>query len=197
MTQEFEGFIFQTVADDPATVGHIQGLIDKVWPDFITESDAPKGHPLPWDRMGVYRRWPELQFVLRDPQDGELVAAVNGLATAWDGDAQELPDTGWNWVMYQGARDHDRGLEPITGSALAVTIDPARRGRHLSSLALRALAQQCRAMGLRRMLAPVRPTWKARYPITPMAVYCRWTNAEGLPFDPWLRVHARHGGDNC
>jgi hypothetical protein len=39
----------------------------------------------------------------------------------------------------------------------------------------------------------VRPTWKARYPITPMAVYCRWTNAEGLPLDPWLRVHARLG----
>jgi hypothetical protein len=47
--------------------------------------------------------------------------------------------------------------------------------------------------GVLRFFAPVRPTTKARYPITPMSEFMRWQNAEGLPLDPWLRVHVRLG----
>jgi hypothetical protein len=50
-----------------------------------------------------------------------------------------------------------------------------------------------RAAGYTRLIAPVRPTWKHRYPITPIAEYMRWTGPDGLPFDPWIRVHARLG----
>ncbi len=28
-----------------------------------------------------------------------------------------------------------------------------------------------------------------------MQDYCRWRNAEGYPYDPWLRVHVRAGGN--
>jgi hypothetical protein len=28
-----------------------------------------------------------------------------------------------------------------------------------------------------------------------MERYARWTRADGLPFDPWLRVHARLGAE--
>ena len=38
------------------------------------------------------------------------------------------------------------------------------------------------------------PNWKARYPLTPIKRYAAWTRPDGLPFDPWLRVHARLGG---
>src|SRR2546430_2013824 len=41
--------------------------------------------------------------------------------------------------------------------------------------------------------APVRPTMKERYPLTPMDRYIRWTRQDGLPFDPWIRVHHRLG----
>jgi GNAT superfamily N-acetyltransferase len=193
MVQEFEGLILQTVADEPSLVDEMQGLHEQAWPRFVLESRAPRGHPLPWDWMSIYRRWPTLQIGLRDPESGALVALANGLALAWDGRADDLPDTGWNWALVQGEQDHTSGLSPVTGCALAVTIDPARRGENLSSVALRALAQQCRQMGLRRLIAPVRPIWKARYPITPMRVFCRWTNEAGLPLDPWLRVHVRLG----
>jgi hypothetical protein len=43
------------------------------------------------------------------------------------------------------------------------------------------------------MIAPVRPTLKESYPLTPMERYARWKRADGLPFDPWLRVHGRLG----
>jgi hypothetical protein len=43
------------------------------------------------------------------------------------------------------------------------------------------------------LIAPVRPSWKERYPLTPIERYAAWTRDDGLPFDPWLRVHARLG----
>ena len=43
-------------------------------------------------------------------------------------------------------------------------------------------------------IAPVRPSWKDRYPLVPIERYAAWVRQDGLPFDPWLRVHARLGG---
>jgi hypothetical protein len=47
--------------------------------------------------------------------------------------------------------------------------------------------------GFDTLVAPVRPSWKARYPLVPIDRYISWTTPEGLPLDPWLRVHARLG----
>ncbi|HXY43274.1 MAG TPA: hypothetical protein VEH29_03730, partial [Acidimicrobiales bacterium] len=35
---------------------------------------------------------------------------------------------------------------------------------------------------------------KDRYPLTPIEQYAHWARPDGLPFDPWIRVHARLGG---
>lgn len=57
--------------------------------------------------------------------------------------------------------------------------------------ALRSLAA---GRGLRALIACVRPTAKALYPLVPIEAYAAWRRADGLPFDPWLRVHVRAGG---
>ncbi|MGE5529033.1 MAG: GNAT family N-acetyltransferase, partial [Patescibacteria group bacterium] len=43
------------------------------------------------------------------------------------------------------------------------------------------------------LIAPVRPIWKTRYPLTPMESYVQWKRGDGAPFDPWIRVHWRLG----
>ena len=44
------------------------------------------------------------------------------------------------------------------------------------------------------MIAPVRPSQKCNYPLTAIDRYIEWTTPDGqLPFDAWLRVHARSG----
>lgn len=40
----------------------------------------------------------------------------------------------------------------------------------------------------------MRPSWKDRYPLTAMEDYVQWRRDDGLPYDPWLRVHLRSGG---
>lgn len=190
--REFEGFYIQRVADDPSLVSRIQTLIDAVWPKFVTHSDAPKNYALAWDWMGVFRRWPHLQFALLD-SDGEMVGAGNALTFVWDGPAEALPDEGWHWVMNQAVLDLEAGRQPNAGSALSVTLAPNQRGRNLSGVMLRAMKLLVQESGARRFFAPVRPTTKARYPITPMEEFITWKNAEGLPLDPWMRVHVRLG----
>jgi hypothetical protein len=60
---------------------------------------------------------------------------------------------------------------------------------------LRAMRSTAAAYGLTALIAPVRPTLKHRYPLTPIDRYARWTRPDGSPFDPWLRVHWRLGAE--
>jgi hypothetical protein len=50
-----------------------------------------------------------------------------------------------------------------------------------------------RAAGLASLIAPVRPSLKAKYPLIPIDDYAMWRRDDGLFFDPWLRVHERIG----
>jgi hypothetical protein len=47
--------------------------------------------------------------------------------------------------------------------------------------------------GFQHLVAPVRPNQKSSHPLISIDEYSRWTNEAGLPFDAWLRVHARLG----
>jgi hypothetical protein len=51
------------------------------------------------------------------------------------------------------------------------------------------------AHGLDCLIAPVRPTWKERYPLTSIESYVRWRREDGFLFDPWLRTHERLGAE--
>ena len=78
---------------------------------------------------------------------------------------------------------------------MSVEVAPAQQGRGLSSVMVQAMAALARAHGLGDLIAPVRPSWKERYPLTPIERYVAWTREDGLPFDPWIRVHVRLGGE--
>ena len=47
--------------------------------------------------------------------------------------------------------------------------------------------------GLRRLIAPVRPSRKERYPLTPIDRYVTWRREDGRLLDPWMRLHERLG----
>jgi hypothetical protein len=185
--------MLETVAERPDLRHRIQALIRDVWPSYVIDSHIPTGHPMPYDWMGIYDRWPHLQFGLCDGDCRNLVAQGNALAFAWDGDAEDLPDEGWNWAIFRGEQDYQAGRTPTIACALSITLDPNRHGQNLSRNAVLAMRELARRAGFTRLLAPVRPNWKHRYPLIPMADYMRWTTPDGLPFDPWIRVHVRLG----
>ena len=83
--------------------------------------------------------------------------------------------------------------EPTLVSAIQVLVDRNRHGSGLSALMLGEMRRIAHEAGYGDLVAPVRPSLKSRYPLTPIDEYLTWTTEEALPFDPWLRVHARAG----
>jgi hypothetical protein len=65
----------------------------------------------------------------------------------------------------------------------------------IDAVGLRAVGDPAAPTALSALAAPVRPSWKDRYPLTPIERYAQWTRDDGLPFDPWMRVHARLGAE--
>ena len=67
------------------------------------------------------------------------------------------------------------------------------QGTGLSGRIVGALRDNAGRLGFSELLAPVRPNGKTD-PHEPMAAYAFRTRDDGLPVDPWLRVHVRAGG---
>jgi hypothetical protein len=173
---------FHTAAERPELRERLSTLVS-AWPDFMLEDPvAARCFPL------LYERFPTLQHFLVDEETDELVAEVNSVPVSVDLD--DLPDRGWDDVLERGTTAE----EPANAvSALQVLIHPDRHGRGLSVLCLSRMREAAAEHGFADLVAPVRPSWKARYPLVPIERYVGWTTGEGLPFDPWLRVHARLG----
>jgi hypothetical protein len=73
-------------------------------------------------------------------------------------------------------------------------VGPGRTGQGLAAQLITALRDLAPQAGCQRVLAPVRPTLKPAYPLTPIDTFARRTRPDGAPLDPWLRTHRRLGG---
>jgi hypothetical protein len=139
-----------------------------------------------WGRL--YDEFPAFQVALLDGE--ELAAEAHAVPVPWDGSDEDLP-SGWEEGFVRGMTS-DR--EPTTLMALAISVAPGRQGQQLSSRMIETFKENARAAGLTSVIAPVRPTWKERYPLIAIERYLAWRRADGSHFDPWLRIHERVGG---
>ncbi len=177
-----------TAADKPGLIDIAHEITQPEWPEFMMKDPIANEH---WHDL--YERFPEFQFVLQEKATESLVAVGNSIPLAWSGEIDDLPDDGWDWALLQGVKDHEAGRTPTIFSAIQIVISSKCQGQGLSAEAVRAMKAGGRKQSLETMVAPVRPNLKHVYPLTPMDDYIRWTTEEGLPFDPWMRVHAREG----
>lgn len=158
------------------------------WPEFMLHDPVANEH---WHRL--WEDYPSFQQVLLD-DGGDVVACFNSAPLVWDGTVAGLPE-GWDDQFLRTVDDLDTGRRPNTLGALQVTVRADRRGDRLSGHMLAAMRESASAAGYDTVIACVRPTLKHRYPLVPVEVYAAWLREDGLPFDPWLRVHARAGGE--
>jgi hypothetical protein len=123
--------------------------------------------------------------------DGDdIVARARSVPVRWNGTVVDLP------VGIDGAiaRGFDEGSANVL-CALVIMVPAAVQGRGASRLALEGMIEIARRHGLEALIAPVRPNWKDRYPLTPIERYAAWRRNDGLLFDPWMRLHERLGAD--
>lgn len=160
---------------------------EDVWPEYNLHAPVTNRY---WGRL--YEDFPDFQFVLYDEESDVVLAEGQTIPFAWDGTPEGLHDglDGLLEDVFGGSAG-----EPTALSALAAEIPPAHQSRGLSGRLLEEMAKVARARGLGDLVAPLRPSWKERYPLTPIEDYVRWTREDGLPLDPWLRVHVRMGAE--
>lgn len=183
-----ELYRLRTGRDLPDLMTRQTEISTPAWPEFMLHDPVSKH----WAKL--YEFFPGLQFALVDEENGAVAAIGNSLPMAWEGDLSKLPEEGWDWAFEAALRDHANGLNPVTQCGLQIVVAPDFRGQGVSAQAVKAMKRLGRGEGLHRLIVPARPTLKAAYPLAPMARYLTWKHDDGLPFDPWLRVHVRLGG---
>jgi hypothetical protein len=179
-----------TAAERPDLVGQMRRLNQSPWPEFLDHDAVVNAY---WHLL--YELVPDYQFALLDEETGSPVAVGNSIPFRWDGDPATLPTRGIDAVLEDGVACLREGAEPTAASALMIVVAPERLGKGSSGTAIRAMSEVVARHGLRDLVAPVRATAKHRYPLIPMERYVRWRRDDGWPFDPWIRVHERVGGE--
>jgi hypothetical protein len=165
-------------------------LLERAWertrdviPEYNNHGDVLNRY---WGRLT--EELPEFQFQLVD--GAEPVARARSIPLRWDGTVGDLP-AGIDGAIARGFEEEGANVL----CALLIAVPRSEQSRGVSRIALEGMVGIARAHGFPDLIAPVRPSWKERYPLTPIERYAAWRRDDGLPFDPWMRVHARMGAE--
>jgi GNAT superfamily N-acetyltransferase len=177
---------FVTLAERPDLIDAMWSMPDP-WPEFMLHDPvaSPLFEALP-EAFGEYQ-------LLAIDDTGAIAAKLHSAPFAWAGTDEDLPARGLDAIMQRAYEGRDRGVPPTAVSLLEARVVPDHRGTGLSYRLLEAGRANVTRLGLRELFAPVRPTGKSAEPHTPMREYAARVRDDGLPADPWLRVHARMG----
>ncbi len=172
------------LADRPDLVEAMWTMTNS-WPEFMRHDPIGGlyyGH--------VETRFSEYVLVAQD-DTGEVVACAYSVPfVREDG---PLPDNGWDFVIRSGLLA-SLSAEPANAiSAVEIAVRTDRQGTGLSHQMLGALRAHAARRGFAELVAPVRPNAKADIH-EPMSTYAFRVRDDGMPVDPWLRVHVRSGG---
>lgn len=163
-------------------------IAEASWPEFMLHDPIANEN---WHEL--FDRFGEYQFALLDTEKNCMAAMGNSLPFYWDHPLEDLPEGGWDWVFLKAIEDHKAGIRPNIQSAIQIAIRPDYQNQRLSTTMVQAMRGITKSKGFQNLVAPVRPNQKSTYPLISIDDYITWTNEEGLPFDAWLRVHARVG----
>ena len=174
-----------TDSERPDLYDRLDELADP-WPEFIHHDEVViERWPL------LHARRPDVQLILHDSETETVLGRGCTIPVPWDGRNESLSG-GVVDALVEGFADV---AEANVLCALVAAVDPRQQGRGLSGNIIGGMAEAARRAGLECLIAPVRPTWKERHPLVPLEEYMHWTREDGLPFDPWIRLHARLGAE--
>ena len=158
------------------------------WPEFMLHDPVALTHWM--EIVDVFRNY---QLMIMDGE--EILAIVNTVPIEYSQSFTELPDEGVDWGVKKAIDDHNKGVNPNLLMGIQVVVERSQFGRGLSAVATRQMLDLAKDHGLDGVVVPLRPSNKHEYPLIAMQDYVNWKNESGLPFDNWLRVHVRMGGD--
>jgi GNAT superfamily N-acetyltransferase len=158
----------------------LRGTLPYLWPEFMGHDPVVNAF---WPRL--YELFPDFQLWVVDGRT--TVGYACTVPVHWDGVPEQR---GLDWALSSG-----QSGDATTLCAVVAGLGPQYRGRGISAALLRRMAALATGHGLDSMIAPVRPTWKERYPLVPIERYVLWRREDGFHYDPWLRTHERVGAE--
>lgn len=175
-----------TLAERPDLIEPMQAM-PNTWPAYMLHDPVAAVF---YERLSTdFGEW---QLLALDEQD-TIIGKVNSVPFAWRGGDDDLPERGWDAILERGFVDRERGEPPTAASLLEARVAPAYRGQGIGPQLLQAARRNANRLGMSDLFGPVRPTSKSQEPRTPMTAYAARLRGDGLPADPWLRVHVRIG----
>jgi GNAT superfamily N-acetyltransferase len=172
------------------TLADSMELMDVFWEMETTWPEFMKHDPIGNAYYASLEVFAEHVLVCLD-DTGQIVAKAHSVPFELEGG--ELPDGGWDAAIRGGLLAQLSGGSTNAVSAVEIAIVPRLQGSGLSGRLVAALRDNAGRLGYGELLAPVRPNGK-RDVHEPMSAYASRTREDGLPVDPWLRVHVRAGG---
>lgn len=181
------GFRVEETGARAWTDEQLGALFAESFPPFITADHGVKPYI-----TRVRELFSPLDIILVDDDD-QPVATGWGVPIAWSGDVAELPES-FADILRRAVELHDDQGSPDTLVICGGVVHPQRKGTGLATELVVAMRDNATAQGLAKVVAPVRPTRKHLYPLFDIREYAAWVRDDGLPWDPWLRLHIRIGG---
>jgi len=182
-------------------IERVERTAARTWPDEQMRELFSEGFPafITADRLGKeyigrVREWfADLDLMLLNEHDVPIAGGW-GVPIRWDGRTATLP-TGYSQTLVRAVEGREQGLEPDTLVICGAIVTPSLKGHGLAGETLKTLRRTAEDTGLTQVIAPVRPTLKARYPLTPIETFMRWRRDDGSALDPWIRTHERLGAE--
>jgi len=157
----------------------------QIWPPFIRND--PKLSILGALTFSLY---PQYQYFII--AENKLIGYASTVPVLTRPEIKDLPDEGYTWAIQSSLRNFFYTKNTV--SALAAVVDPELQGQGLSKLMIELLKTIAIIHGFSRLIVPVRPTLKSKFPKESIDKYIERVRDDKLPFDPWLRAHAKSGG---
>ncbi len=158
---------------------------NEAWPKFMLNWDCSE-----WSHL--FSTFAKYQILLLD--EGKIMAFGHTIPLSWDKDINVIPDD-MKTLVEMGVKNYKEENSPNILLALAAVVSKDYTGRGLSFEVIKAMKDVAVMNNMRALIVPVRPTLKHKYPLIPMSAYVEWNREDGLPFDSWLRVHKKLGGE--
>lgn len=174
-----------SVLADRPDLAEAMWAMESPWPEFMRHD------PIGGLFYGnVVDRFADYVLVAQDESGAVVAEAFSVPFVLGDSD---LPINGWDGVIRGGLLASVHGEQPDAVSAVEIVVRTDLQGRGLSGRMLAAMRVNAARHGFAELVAPVRPNGKTDVH-EPMSAYALRTRDDGLPLDPWLRVHVRAGG---
>lgn len=181
---------FVTIAERPDLFRYVTSFPDDTVAEFLYQD--PVSTTL---FVALIERHPEFTVMAVDPEVAAPVGMTCTMPFTGSPDG-ELPPGGYDAVLLTAAADAVAGRRGDRVAALFAVVRPELRGTGLSLRLMTVACDNSARLGYAELVVPARPTRKHEHPHMSMHEYAAWTRPDdGLPADPWLRVHVRAGGE--